>query len=88
MSLMDINRKTITGPHFMNLSSINVCHGLMPQCVEKGNTAHKCCLLKPTLPYHGKLNQVRFLAKLNYHLEMIIGDDIYLLRLQTFSFLY
>ena len=85
---MDINSKTSTGPNFMNLSSIKVCYGLVPPSVEKGSATHKHCLLNPTLPYHGKLNKVRFLAKLNYDLEMIIDDDIYLLRLQTFSFLH
>ena len=40
------------------------------------------------LPLHGKRNQVTYLAKLSYHLEMVYGDYIYLIRSQTFNFHY
>ena len=38
------------------------------------------------LPYHDKRNQLTFLAKLSYHLEMVKDDDIYLINSQTFNY--
>ena len=35
---------------------------------------------------HNKRNQLTFLAKLSYHLEMVKDDDIYLISLQTFNY--
>ena len=38
------------------------------------------------MPYHDKRNQLTVLSKLSYHLEMVKGDDIYLIISQTLNF--
>ena len=38
------------------------------------------------MPYHDQRNQLTFLAKLSYYLEMVKGDDIYIISSQTLNY--
>ena len=55
------------------------------ECIQ--DLLQTCFTNEIILPYHDKRNQLTFLAKLSYYLEMVKDDDIYLINSKKFNYI-